>query len=82
MVPTTEQLAAIAEMHAGDFAKVPFAVLLHALASQKRSAVVEMRRGPIEKRIFIESGTPVDCRSNLAHETFGRFLVAQGKLRE
>jgi tetratricopeptide (TPR) repeat protein len=82
MVPTPEQLAAIAQMRAGDFAKVPFAVLLHALASQKKSAVVEMRRGPIEKRIFIESGTPVDCRSNLAHETFGRFLVAQGKLRE
>jgi tetratricopeptide (TPR) repeat protein len=82
MVPTPEQLAAIAQMRAGDFAKVPFAVLLHALASQRKSAVVEMRRGPIEKRIFIESGTPVDCRSNLAHETFGRFLVAQGKLRE
>jgi tetratricopeptide (TPR) repeat protein len=82
MVPSPEQLAAIAQSPSGDFARVPFAVLLHALASQKRSAVVEMQRGPIEKRIVLETGVPIDCRSNLAHETFGRFLVAQGKLRE
>jgi curved DNA-binding protein CbpA len=82
MVPSPEQLAAIAQSPSGDFAKVPFAVLLHALASQKKTAVIEMTRGPIEKRIILESGVPIDCRSNLAHETFGRFLVAQGKLRE
>lgn len=82
MVPTSEQLAAIGQLRSGDLARVPFAVLLHALASQKRTAVIEMNRGPIEKRIILEGGIPVDCRSNLAHETFGRFLVALGKLRE
>lgn len=82
MIPTPERLREIAYLSSGDFAQIRFAVLLHALAVHQRNVVIEMRRGPIEKRIFLESGVPIDCRSNLAHETLGRFLVAQGKLRE
>lgn len=82
MLPTSEQLAALSQLPSGDFSKVSFAVLLHALAAHRRSAVVEMRRGPVEKKIVVEQGLVIDCRSNIATETLGRFLVAQGKLRE
>jgi tetratricopeptide (TPR) repeat protein len=82
MIPTPEQLAAIAKIESGNLAQVPFATLLYSLALTDRSAVVELRRSQVEKRIVLDAGAPVDCRSNLAHETFGRFLVAEGKLTE
>lgn len=82
MIPTPEQLAAIARIEAGSLAQVPFATLLYSLALTDRNAVIELRRGQVEKRIVLDSGAPVDCRSNLAHETFGRFLVSEGKLSE
>lgn len=82
MIPSFERLREIAHLSSGDFGQIRFAVLLHALAVHQRNVVVEMRRGPIEKRVVIEKGVPIDCRSNLAHETLGRFLMSQGKLRE
>ena len=57
-------------------------MLLTAFAVGKRSLVLELRRTPFEKRIVFEEGVPVDCRSNLVHETLGRFMVATGKLSE
>ncbi|MEO8198361.1 MAG: DUF4388 domain-containing protein, partial [Thermoanaerobaculia bacterium] len=40
------------------------------------------RRGPIEKRVVLDHGVPVECRSNLAHETFSRFLATAGRLTD
>ncbi len=59
---------------------VPFAALLLALSTHRRTVLVEVRRKQMSKRIFFEHGVPTDCRSNLVHETLGRYMVAQGKL--
>jgi hypothetical protein len=59
---------------------VPFAALLLAFSAHRRTLIVEVRRKQISKRIVFEHGLPVDCRSNLVHETLGRYMVAQGKL--
>ncbi len=40
------------------------------------------KRARIEKRVLLDHGVPVDCRSNLAHETLSRFLVTAGRLTE
>jgi hypothetical protein len=44
--------------------------------------VIELRRPPVSKKLVLEAGVPVDCRSNLAHETLGRFMVAAGRISE
>ncbi|MFL6258261.1 MAG: DUF4388 domain-containing protein [Thermoanaerobaculia bacterium] len=80
MIPTSEQLEEIARLREGSLAEVPFAPLLLAHSLRQSSLVLEVRRRQVWKRILIEDGVPVDCRSNLAHETLGRFMVAEGKL--
>ena len=82
MIPTSEQLEEIARRREGSLAEVPFAPLLLAHALRQSSLVLELRRRQVWKRILIEDGVPVDCRSNLTHETLGRFMVAEGKLGE
>ncbi len=79
MIPR-DRLAAIAALPEGTLREVPFAVLLHALAVTGRSGLLSIERPPLHKEIVLEAGVPVDCRSNLAHETLGRFMVAVGKL--
>lgn len=74
-----EQIALLAE---GQLAEVTYPRLLLALSRVGRTGVLQLHRKPVEKRIFFAAGTPVDCRSNLVHETFGRFLVGIGKLSE
>jgi hypothetical protein len=82
MIPTPEQLSAIGRMTAGNIRQVPFATLLCSIATEEKTVTLELRRSQLEKKIVFEKGSPVDCRSNLAHETLGRFLVAEGKLNE
>lgn len=82
MIPNADQLAAISHMREGSLADIPFAVLLQALAVHRCSVVIEIERKPLKKEIFIENGVPVDCRSNLLHETLGRFMVARGDISE
>lgn len=82
MIPTSEQLEEIARLREGSLTEVPFAPLLLAHALPQGSLVLELRRRQVWKRILIENGVPVDCRSNLAHETLGRYMVAEGKLGE
>ena len=69
-------------MRAGSLAEVPFAPLLLAHAQQRHTLVLEVRRRQMWKRILLEDGVPVDCRSNMAHETLGRYMVLEGKLSE
>jgi Domain of unknown function (DUF4388) len=90
VIPTPEQLEEISRLHEGALgtpgprggtrATVPFAALLLAFSAHRRTVIVEVRRKQISKRIVFEHGVPVDCRSNLVHETLGRYMVAQGKL--
>jgi len=92
VIPTPEQLEEISRLHEGALGTpgprggpretVPFAALLLALSAHRRTVIVEVRRKQISKRIVFEHGVPVDCRSNLVHETLGRYMVAQGKLAE
>lgn len=82
MLPTSEQLTAIANREEGSLVEVPFGVLLHALAVEERSLVLEVGRRQVKKKIVLEGGMPVDCRSNLANETLGRYMMSVGKLAE
>jgi len=82
VIPSPEQLDVIARRPEGDLREVPFAALLKALAAHEKSVTLEIRRGQLTKAIVFEYGVPVDCRSNLIHETLGRFMVARGKLSE
>ena len=82
MIPTPEQLDAIAQMEAGTIQEVPIAPLLLAQAVHRRTGVLEIRRRQVWKRVAFDHGVPVDCRSNLAHETLGRYMVHEGKLGE
>jgi hypothetical protein len=82
LIPTPTQLAALSILQEGSLAEHPFACLLVAMAVYPQTAVLEIRRRQVWKRVFIEQGVPVDCRSNLAHETLGRYMVGEGKLSE
>lgn len=76
------QLYQVASLTEGNLREVPFPVLLVALSAYERSAVIELERRQMQKRVVLESGVPVDCRSNLVHETLSRFLVSTGRLTE
>jgi tetratricopeptide (TPR) repeat protein len=89
VIPTPEQLEEISRLHEGALGTpgprgpretVPFAALLLAFSAHRRTLMIEVRRKQISKRIVFEHGVPVDCRSNLVHETLGRYMVVQGKL--
>lgn len=82
MIPTPEQLDAISRMMSGTLQDVPVAPLLLAQAVHHTTCVLEIRRRQVWKKIVFEGGVPVDCRSNLAHETLGRFMVGEGKLND
>jgi hypothetical protein len=82
MLPGPSRLREIAAGSKGSLEEAPFAALLAALALARRDVLLVMRRKKTERQIAFASGTPVDCRSNLLNETFGRFLVGQGKLSE
>ena len=79
-IPAADKWEQIALLSEGNLAEVPYAQLLLARSRAGRTGVLELHRKPVEKRIIFDAGVPVDCRSNLVHETFGRFLVSVGKL--
>ena len=82
MIPTAAQLETIARSRNGQLSSVPFPLLLHAFAAHRRMAVLKLRRGQICKEIVLEDGVPVECLSNLVHETLGAVLVDRGTLDE
>ncbi len=77
-----QDLDRIAHLDKGDLSDIPFAVLLYSLARSRRTASLRIQRGPLQKEILFEDGFPVDCRSNLVHETLSRFMVSTGRLDE
>lgn len=82
VIPSRDELKALLTVREGDLAQVGFARLLLACAVHERSVVLELRRNALEKQIVLDAGVPVDCRSNVATETLGRFLVSIGRLSE
>ncbi|MGH9321764.1 MAG: DUF4388 domain-containing protein [Vicinamibacteria bacterium] len=69
-------------MTRGDLGEIPFPVLLHALAVQRRSVVLSIERRQVQKDIVFENGVPVDCQSNLLPDTLGKFMVGRGDINE
>ena len=82
MIPKPDQLEVISHMESGDLAKTPYPILLHALAVHRLSVILEIERKQLRKRISVEEGVPVDCRSNLLQDTLGQFMVARGDITE
>jgi hypothetical protein len=82
MILSDSELDAVVQTAEGSLEKVPFAVLLFALARAERSASLTITRQPKVKEIIIERGVPVHCSSNLAHETLSRFMQSIGSLDE
>jgi tetratricopeptide (TPR) repeat protein len=81
-VPSREQLDAVLVNRSGRLEETPYPILLLALALREKSARLMLRRSQLEKEILFDDGAPDECRSNIATETLGRFLVASGKLSE
>ena len=69
-------------MAEGSLQDVPIAPLFLSQAVHRRTGVLEIRRRQVWKKVVFEAGVPVDCRSNLVHETLGRYMVLEGKLSE
>lgn len=69
-------------MREGSLADTPYALLLLALSVEQRTAVLILQKAPLEKHIVFEQGSPIECQSNVATETLGRFMVAGGKLND
>src|SRR5258708_39182092 len=79
---TREQLDAVLRSREGNLDDTPVPVLLLALAVREERALLTLRRNQLQKEVVFDEGSPVDCRSNIATETLGRFLVAAGKVSE
>ena len=74
--------ADVLKVQEGSLSETPLPLLLHAVLLEERSCTLEVKLRGLEKRILIEDGSPVDCRTNLLHETLGKYLVEKGKLSE
>ncbi len=81
-MPTPSELDSVVRQRRGDFAEIPFPLLLRALAESGQNCVLEVRRRRVVKAIMIESGQPVHCRSNVVPERFGNFLVRIGRITQ
>lgn len=79
---TRAELDEILSARSGTLDHIPYAVLLVALAARDANAVLELRRNQLQKTVIFDDGAPVECRSNIATEMLGRFLVSSGKVRE
>lgn len=80
--PLLEEYKAVSKVKKGEFKKLPFPFILFSYFLEKKTLILEITKERIRKNVFIEEGNPVDCQSNLAHETFGRFLSGIGKFSE
>jgi len=79
---TREQLDTVLQQRSGALEETPYPILLLAMAVPEASGVLELRRGQLQKTVVFDSGSPVDCRSNIATEMLSRFLTSSGKVSE
>ncbi len=77
-----DQLDALLLAREGTLRDTPYPLLLLALARREKSGVLTLTRNQLSKEVVFEAGAPVECHSNIATESLGRFLVAIGKLSE
>ena len=78
--PLVDDLFDIVRSKSGDLRAVPFGRLLMAMRIHRCTRIVELRRGNLRKRILFENGVPVECHSNVLHDTFSHYLRQSGKL--
>jgi tetratricopeptide (TPR) repeat protein len=81
-VPSRHDLDALLVHRQGDLRDQPYRLLLLAIATRGKSGVLTLSRGPLEKEVVFDAGAAVDCQSNIATETLGRFLVSSGRTSE
>lgn len=81
-VPSRQDLDALLARRQGDLRDEPYRLLLLAIATQGKSGVLTLTRGPLEKEVIFDSGAAIDCQSNIATETLERFLVSSGRISE
>ena len=75
-----ESLADLANRREGSLDDTPFGAVLLAQYLQRRSVALELRCRNVHKTVLLERGVPVECRTNLVRETFGQFLVGEGRI--
>lgn len=80
MIPRVDQWSEIAGAGSGDLEVTSYAVVLAAMARSGRTVSLRLTRKPVTKQVILVEGRPIACSSNLAHETFGRFLLGEGAL--
>jgi len=64
----------------GSLRENPFEWLLFRSFCEERTLALVLRKRQIRKTLWIERGAPVECLSNLRHETFGQFLLGRGRI--
>lgn len=79
---TRDRLDAILTARSGELHDTPYRMLLLAIGVREKTAVLRLRRNQLQKEIVFENGFAVDCQSNIATESIGRFLVASGRITE
>jgi hypothetical protein len=82
VILTEADVERIAHLESGTLESQSIAELMVALARCRRTATLEVTRPPASKQIIVERGVPVECRSNLVHETLSRFMVRTGRIEE
>lgn len=75
-------LDAVLKSRSGTLEETPYPILLLAMAKEQASGTLQLRRNQLEKTVVFDDGAPVECRSNIATETLGRFLVSSGKISQ
>jgi len=82
LIAEEARVGGVAELAEGDLRSVPFRQLLFAYAVHRRSAILELATRQIWKRVIFDTGAPVDCQSNLLHDTLGKFMLGRGGITE
>ena len=75
-----DSLAALAKRREGSLDEAPFGAVLLAQCLEQRSIALELRCCNVHKTVLLDHGVPVECRTNLVRETFGEFLVSEGRI--
>lgn len=79
---TRDRLDAILVARSGELHDTPYRLLLLTLGTREKTAVLRLRRNQLQKDVVFEDGFAVECHSNIATESIGRFLVASGRITE
>ncbi len=66
----------------GNLEDYPFPRVLQFLHERSVTGRLSLKRGALEKVVFMVEGSPVNVQSTLRNETLGRYLIKKGKISE